>query len=213
VAGLVVAAAALGSAGSSGASGPTCRGQEATVIGTPGRDVYNFYNDAPDLAQGDVLVLKGGDDKVVNPPVRLSVCGGHGRDHLEAGPDTGRAMFVGGRGKDVLGSPGDEGERTIRLLIVSGGKGDDRLYGGLGHPGKRNLMQGGPGDDRGFGFLAEDLIRGGAGSDDLNGGDRDDRIYGGRGNDRLKGDAGHDVANGGTGRDQCAAEVVVHCEA
>jgi Ca2+-binding RTX toxin-like protein len=133
--------------------------------------------------------------------------------------ETRAALFDGGPGRDSIGSRDDEEDRTDHGLDLYGGRGDDRMFGGvLPHAGKRNLMKGGPGDDRARGFLADEAIRGGGGNDRLDGGGGDDRLSGGRGNDELKGDdpvqglPGHDRANGGAGRDQCEAEVTVRCE-
>jgi Ca2+-binding RTX toxin-like protein len=196
------------------APGPTCHGRTATVVGTPARDVFH----PEDLNQGDVLVLRGGDDRVVDFELRVTACGGTGRDHLEAGQEAGSVLFDGGSGRDSLGSQEDADERTSRRMTLFGGPGNDRLYGAAGRPRPRNLMSGGSGRDHVFGFFAEEIIRGGDGEDRLEGGGNADLLYGGRGADELKGDdpdqglRARDFANGGAGRDNCEGEVLVRCE-
>jgi Ca2+-binding RTX toxin-like protein len=206
----------------SGTEGPSCHGRPATIAGTPGRDVFRFDDG---LSAGDVVALGGGRDVVADPETgegpRLIVCGGPGKDHLEAGSDTGRAVFEGGSGNDSLGSPGDEGDKTDFRLVLFGGSGDDHLYGGN----SVDSIRAEGGDDRAFGWWGDDVIRGGAGSDRLEGQGNADRLYGAKGDDFLNGDdlsgdptepefqtGGRDTANGGPGRDRCEAEIRRRCE-
>ena len=98
---------------------PTCRGQEATIVGTNGRDVLRGTN-GPDVIVGlggdDVIDARGGDDVV---------CGGPGNDVVQ-----------GGYGDDrVYGQSGND--------VINGGPGDDRISGGAG----RDVMAGGGGHD------------------------------------------------------------------
>ncbi len=89
---------------------------------------------------------------------------------------------------------------------LSGGIGDDRIYGGDG----RNLLQGGAGSDlitggqhqdRIYGDAGNDWLTGNAGNDLLYGGADSDRLFGGIGNDQLSGGTGRDILHGGSGAD------------
>ncbi|MCG7977901.1 MAG: RTX toxin, partial [Candidatus Thiodiazotropha endolucinida] len=71
---------------------------------------------------------------------------------------------------------------------VSGGLGDDYVYGEAGN----DTLTGGDGRDR---------LYGGAGTDSLSGEAGDDRLYGGDGNDTLRGGAGTDTLSGDAGSD------------
>jgi hypothetical protein len=99
---------------------PTCRGVEATIVGTDGRDVING------TPGDDVIVAGAGSDLVRGKGGNDIICGGAGRDRL-----------IGGAGDDVLVG---EGGRD-RLL---GNRGDDELIGGGGND---RMLDGGPGDD------------------------------------------------------------------
>jgi Ca2+-binding RTX toxin-like protein len=77
---------------------------------------------------------------------------------------------------------------SSRAMLLIGGDGDDRLYGGT----NQDTLVGGKGEDR---------LSGGHGNDILHGGDDDDRLYGGDGNDIIQGGRGTDILTGGDGRD------------
>jgi Ca2+-binding RTX toxin-like protein len=62
-----------------------------------------------------------------------------------------------------------------RMVIMDGGRGDDRLNGGGGP----NILLGGIGNDRLLGGSARDVLIGGIGSDELNGNGGDDILIGG----------------------------------
>jgi Ca2+-binding RTX toxin-like protein len=94
----------------------------------------------------------------------------------------GNDSLSGGAGNDRL--YGREGDDTL-----SGGVGDDELYGDDGN----DSISGGHGADR---------LEGGFGDDDLVGGTGDDAIVGGDGHDDLEGDAGHDQLWGQNGNDR-----------
>ena len=111
----------------------------------------------------------------------------------------------GSGGKDTLDTainfeqpvfPCDRADRSIRL---SGGNGNDRLFGGPGEL----ILSGGRGNDQLFGDEGDDALVGGPGNDRLRGSD---------GNDVLLGGPGRDVTDGQDGRDKCVAEVERHCE-
>lgn len=139
---------------------------------------------------GDV-VLRGRDDVVVN--------GGliDGRVDLGDGNDLYR------------GDPGGV------ALLVSGGAGDDRLFGAdsvdqlLGGDGQDSiagrggddLLDAGAGDDRVAGGDGDDVIVASAGRNTLLGGAGDDTITAGGHNDLLQGATGDDVIMGDSGRD------------
>jgi Ca2+-binding RTX toxin-like protein len=198
----------------SGAARPTCHGRPATVVGTPGRDCV----DATEVHNGDVFVLLGGRDDVVDNARNVTVCGGAGTDSISAGGKASgqRTLFDGGDGIDYLISgltrPGFfHGPRAPLRLF--GGSGHDELTGGT----KADTIDGGPGPDLEWGIFGDDLLRGGSGDDSLHGQGNGDLMIGGSGDDVLKGDipqepAGRDVADGGSDRDLCRAEVKRHCE-
>jgi hypothetical protein len=155
----------------------TCRGEEATVVGTEG---------------DDTLVGTDGDDVIVGLGGADSVVAGAGDDLICAGG--GGDIVRGGGGSDViLGQGGGD------KLVGQGGR--DRLLGG----GASDRLLGGGGGDRLKGQGGSDVIKGGAGADRLAGNAGKDRLAGGGGaGDRLKGGGGRDRLNGGSGkRDLC----------
>jgi hypothetical protein len=118
----------------------------------------------------------GGDDTIAPVPGRPGA----------AVPDG--AFSEGGPGDDLLISP------RITGGILGGGKGHDRLIGGLGF----DLLNGGPGRDR---------ITGARGSDGISGGPGRDRLSGGRGRDSIESrDSAGDRVGCGQGRDRVRAD-------
>jgi Ca2+-binding RTX toxin-like protein len=213
----LVAAVGLPPATQAGEEVPRCRGEAATVIGTPGHDVFTDGSEATsesdiELDSGDVVVARGGRDSISGQNVSgVLACGNGGRDHLTASGRAGRDLtFVGGTGADWLGddapSPA-QGPVSTRLTLI-GGYGNDAVLGGakadqiLGQAGADEIYGGGGRDDV-FGGPSDDLIGGGSGNDTLEGN---------QGGDRLKGDRGKDSALGGAGRDHCEAERKRRCE-
>jgi len=101
-------------------------------------------------------------------------------------------------------------ESTVKVLRISGGRGDDAIT--IDVPGNtrlRTVLNGGDGNDSILGGDGNDVISGGTGDDTLNGGNGNDSIWGGRGadslvggtgDDSLFGDAGVDTLRGGAGR-------------
>jgi CSLREA domain-containing protein len=134
-----------GAGGGGGAAGK-CAGKNATVVGSPGRDVLKG------TAKRDVIAAKGGNDVVRALGGNDLVCGGKGRDRLIGGG--GKDRLVGGAGADTLA--GGAGRDT--LLGQAGG---DLLRGG----GARDALMGGRGRDRLFGGGGRDRLVGGPGKD------------------------------------------------
>jgi hypothetical protein len=109
------------------ATSATCRGKQATMLGTDGAD--RGFTGTPGA---DVLVGLDGNDELSGLAGDDVICGGKGKDTLsgqngndqlsgEAGNDT----LAGGAGKDILkGGPGKD--------ILKGGPGKDILKGGAG---------------------------------------------------------------------------------
>ena len=188
--------------GATAATGPTCAGREATIVGTRGRDVLRGTRRA------DVIAAGAGNDVVLGGGGADIICGGSGNDRLSGGSSndrvyggSGRDRVFGQSGRDVLnGGPGrdvvaGQGGRD-RVL---GGTGNDRLLGGSG----RDVLLGGGGNDRIFGGPGRDVANGQRGRDLLNGG---------TGSDRLSGGPGRDIAQGAAGVDRCDTERRFSCE-
>ena len=103
--------------------------------------------------------------------------------------------LTGSSHNDVLA--GDQ-----RANRISGGAGDDILYGGPGgDTTNKDTMYGDAGNDKVYGGRGDDSLYGGSGNDRLYGGPDDDNLYGGSGSDRLAGGDDDDVLDGGTGDD------------
>ncbi|MDN4161348.1 calcium-binding protein [Nocardioides abyssi] len=181
---------------------PTCRGLEATIVGTPADDTIRA-TPGPDVVVGlggdDVLLGRGGDDVL---------CGGEGADRLE-----------GGLGDDALHGGQDREERTRTIDTfgdtLAGGPGDDLLdpgadldgdgaavpdrvtYAGSATPVRIDLpaatvtgegadrlvvagqpvtFEGSPHDDTVVGTDGDDLLEPGAGSDTVQAGAGMDRV-------------------------------------
>lgn len=110
---------------------PTCRGAEATIIGTPDDDVIQATH------RPDVIVTRGGPDTIAARRGTDLVCSGRGHDEVRGGP--GRDHLYGAAGRDVLG----------------GGRARDRIAGGTG----RDALRGGRGRDRCLGGKGKDRMR------------------------------------------------------
>jgi len=81
--------------------------------------------------------------------------------------------------------------------MVSGGEGDDDLYGGPGF----DYFQGNQGADTESGRAGDDWVVGGKDNDWLSGDDGADILNGNLGDDRADGGAGADIVRGGQGND------------
>jgi Ca2+-binding RTX toxin-like protein len=92
-------------------AGAACRGRDAVLVGTGGKDVIRG-GDGP-----DVIAARGGADRVFGGGGRDVICAGSGRDKVRGG--RGRDRLDGGAGRDRLfGGPGRD--------RCSGGRGDVR---------------------------------------------------------------------------------------
>jgi Ca2+-binding RTX toxin-like protein len=171
----------------------------------------------------------------------IAVTGGSGADHIHANGDT--TSVTGGAGADWIevGSNGNEaahgenGDDNIRDLdaivpyttILSGGSGDDLLYGEA--RGRGGELSGDAGNDALI-VRGGNTVTGGAGEDVLmvvpspssflpastmSGGDDADTIVGGWDADTVSGGAGNDVidVSGDAGRDDLLGPDTVDCGA
>jgi Ca2+-binding RTX toxin-like protein len=119
---------------------------------------------------------------------------------------------------DVDMGPGDDrffGQTGVQNGLVSGGLGNDVIYGGAsrdslqGNQGNDTLyggagddiVVGGKDDDQQFGEDGNDVVWGNLGNDTLNGGDGADQVRGGQGDDSVSGGAGDDFLSGDRGND------------
>jgi RTX calcium-binding nonapeptide repeat (4 copies) len=93
-----------------GAAPPTCKGLQATIVGTDGKDV-RIGSPGP-----DVIVGLGGNDTLSGLGGTDVICGGPGKDNLKGGAD--QDALLGQKGRDTLkgGSGAD---------LCKGGKGND----------------------------------------------------------------------------------------
>lgn len=93
-----------------------------------------------------------------------------------------------------------------KLSIQQGTQIENILFAGRNDQGTGNeldnYMSGGAGNDRLYGLGGDDELDGGVGADRIEGGEGDDDLTGGEGNDRLEGDAGDDTLDGGAGNDR-----------
>ncbi|HEX2029883.1 MAG TPA: peptidoglycan DD-metalloendopeptidase family protein [Actinomycetota bacterium] len=193
---------------------PTCRGQQATLLGGAGKDVLEGTagddvilgrrgkdtiegGDGDDVICGgkgaDVLVGKGGGDELAGSADDDTLRGGGGADTLRGG--SGGDHLVGSGGTDEL--IGQGGPDTFK-----GGKKDDELAGGKG----ADHLRGGPGSDVAIFTSAKQAVtanldRGtatGQGNDVLLG---IEWLFGSLFGDHLVGDAGPNVLFGDLGND------------
>lgn len=113
-----------------------------------------------------------------------------GNDIYRGGQGSVDGKVSGGKGNDSLygGSSNDE---------LMGDNGLDRLYG----KGGEDTLNGGAQIDRLYGGKGQDVLLGGAQNDELYGGMGDDSLLGGGGDDRLAGGRGDDELTGGAGAD------------
>jgi Ca2+-binding RTX toxin-like protein len=201
---------------SRGPAVPTCRGRDATIVGTGRRDVL------AGTRRADVIVAGGGADRISGRGGRDLVCSGKGNDVVRGGhgPD----LLVGGWGTDVL--TGDRGSDQIMgkggIDLLAGGSGGDRLTGGPGRDrvsfagsARAVRVDLGEGWSRGQGndkLVAIESVAGSAFADVLSGSRRANELLGRAGHDSLNGGAGRDRAHGGPGTDECVAEDTEGCE-
>jgi Ca2+-binding RTX toxin-like protein len=196
-----------------------CAGRHADVGLDAGDDRYHGF------ADGDLTVTGGaGDDHISASGIWTSVSGGAGGDWIEVGSDGYEAAY---------GNAGDDSIRSVsdgNVAVLSGGPGDDLVYGERrhndlsGHAGDDDLIlggfapagtvTGGGGPDvilvRQVGGGGRRTLRGRAGGDTIAGGLGPDTVFGGTGNDvvDVSGDAGQepDTVMCGPGRDTVYAD-------
>ncbi|NLT07368.1 MAG: cutinase family protein [Solirubrobacterales bacterium] len=155
------------------ASGATCFGLPATVVGTPG---------------DDALIGTDGDDVIVGGAGDDTIRAGGGADVICPGPADGDPPDTGA--DDVQAGSGDD--------YIAAGDGPSIIDGGAG----RDYILGGAGDDRIDGSGDADYLDGGAGADEIDGGSGDDYLTGGAGDDILRVGLGVDYVDGGAGDDR-----------
>lgn len=146
VTGAALLAAVLPVAAGAQDGAPTCAGQPATIVGTPGAD------ELVGTSGSDVIVGLGGNDVIVGRGGDDLLCGGPGRDEMRGG--RGNDVIVGGRADDRLFGGG--GNDTLR-----GGGGQDFAYGNTG----RDRLFGQKGHDQLWGDRGRDTAVGGIGDD------------------------------------------------
>jgi Ca2+-binding RTX toxin-like protein len=115
----------------------TCRGLQATIVGTPGNDVRTG------TPARDVMLGLGGNDNLSGLGGNDVICGGTGGDTLKGGK--GKDTLLGQKGSDKLKGGGGKDK-------LSGKKGKDTLKGGGG----KDKLKGGGGKDRCIGGKAND---------------------------------------------------------
>ena len=217
------------------AADPTCYGEVATVVGTPGDDVLHGTKNA------DVIAGLGGNDEIhakksgIRPDF---ICGDDGNDRMIGA--AGVAQFLPGLGDDFVQGNADPesvarvvfavapGPVTVDLRLknvgfgtatgegsdilqgidwIDGGPFDDVIIGNR----RPNGITGGEGDDLIRSRGGDDSIRGRGGDDTIKGGpgddtiDGDDNVVDQDGDDELYGGTGFDRLNGYAGTDLCVA--------
>ncbi len=147
----------------------------------------------PDPAYAINVYAGGGDDLILDGPLRAGALHGDSGDDVIRGGSGSELIISGGPGDDrVLGGRGDDG--------IYGDQGDDTLLGGKG----RDFISAGAGGDRVFGGSKRDFVDGDAGNDLVAGGRGRDGVSGGAGSDSARGGRGADGLSGGTGNDGLA---------
>ncbi|NKD78094.1 calcium-binding protein, partial [Haematospirillum sp. H1815] len=164
----------------------------------------------------DTLTGGAGNDTLTGGAGDDTLTGGAGDDTLNGGDGRDMASYLGQRApvkvtlrgaEDVTVYVNGVAEDTLRNIEnVTGGSGDDTLYGDdkdnklIGGDGN-DTLDGSAGNDTLDGSYGNDTLYGRDGSDYLYGGDGNDTLDGGDGNDWLEGRAGNDTLDGGAGMD------------
>jgi hypothetical protein len=119
---------------------------------------------------------------------------------------------------DVDLGAGDQaffGQNGIQNGLISGGPGQDQIWGGafadalqgnqgddvLHGMGGDDIVVGGKDNDQQYGEDGEDIVWGNLGNDTLDGGNGNDQVRGGQGDDSISGGAGNDFISGDRGND------------
>lgn len=169
---------------------PTCKGEPATIVGTPGDDHITGTDRA------DVIVGLGGDDVIDGLTHRDVVCGNGGDDLIMASSGRG-ARYYGGRGSDTI-----DYSSTRTTLTVDLSRGRSEVHGELQHRlrGIENIV-GSRQSDTLIDNRRGNTIHGGRGYDSIEDGRGRDRLFGEQGKDWIEPGPGRDLADGGTGAD------------
>lgn len=194
--------------GESGENDLVPAGDVEGVYGGSGNDVLTGN------AGANVLKGNGGDDTLDGGLGADDVSGGDGTDSYSyASRQTGVTVRLDNSGGD--GQPGENDNIRADVENLTGGSGDDRLYG----DNDPNVIVGGGGNDQvwgnggndtislgdgsvqGWGGDGNDTITSGDGTGTLDGGSGDDTLTAGNGGDRLTGDDGNDTLSSGAGSD------------
>jgi len=210
----------------------SCKGQTATIFGTPYSDVI------VGTSGRDVIAALGGDDEVRGGGGDDLICGHEGSDRLIA--YAGNDYMYGGAGNDYMEGGaghnwmfGDDGNDEMYggsgIDVMIGGDDNDRMNGGFGG----DPMYGDDGVDTMYGHYDSDYMDGGSGSDYMYGGHGEDQMWGEKpsifrppigppinvynsidaGNDRLDGGGRFDHGDGGPKLDECLnLETEINCE-
>jgi Ca2+-binding RTX toxin-like protein len=104
----------------------SCRGRQATIVGSPSRDGVKGTAGLVGTRGPDVIMSLGGNDMVSGGGGDDLICGGDGNDNLNGGAGNDRLYGQGGNDK------------------LHGNRGRDRLYGQAGN----DALNGGPGRDK-----------------------------------------------------------------
>ena len=189
------------------------RGGDDELDGGPGNDTLNGGAGADKLTGGDGNDTASYTDSPAGVTVRLHAPAPRGGD---AQGDTfeGTVTFTyTDNGKrvevelpDIINLRGSDHDDILagdqRANKLSGGRGNDTIYGGPGgDDANRDTIDGGPGHDRLFGGRGDDTLYGSEGNDMLKGGPGADMLEGNSGDDMLEGGAGEDTLDGGIGFD------------
>lgn len=179
-------------AGTAAAAGETCRGQAATIVGSPGEKVVgtegndvvvtNRSQDVETLGGDDLVCITGPDQRVGYRPVDIET--GPGNDVVDgtAAPDwpmsgrlgAGADTFYGGSGADDVdaGAVSEDFRThldTERDVLVGGGGGDSFTSGQDGQPNADAIDLGSGRDHLGYHGAAtgDSTVTGGRGADDV----------------------------------------------
>jgi len=189
------------------------RGGDDELDGGPGNDTLSGGGGADRLIGGDGIDTASYTDSPAGVTVRLhdpAPRGGDAEGDILANTvtfaytDSGKRVEV--ELPDIINLKGSDHDDILagdqRANKLSGGRGNDTIYGGPGGDDtNRDDIDGGPGDDRLFGGRGDDTLYGGEGNDILKGGAGADTLVAGSGDDMLFGGAGADVLDGGIGFD------------
>lgn len=145
-----------------------------------------FNNDLYGTLSGDIIIGKGGRDKIFASNGDDLIFGDHAAWYPEGGDPFGGEFAESIDSREGFGND-----------FISAGSGDDIVYGGRGD----DYIKGGSGNDQLFGGSDNDVLEGGTGNDVLEGGSGNDILEGNSGYDNIQGGSGSDHINGGSGND------------